>query len=219
MSKRTFKVLFAVFIVCMVICWGVIICCTLIEQEKKQSEANVKMIEAKRQALIDEYMAPFHLEDDEEVSVEKNDAPVVSSPIGESKTVPGQNGFFAYMDADAITSVWTEQYKQKVDYRLDPSGIWTYDGRYCVAVGSYYTQEIGKCIDIYLQNGNVITGILADCKADKDTDNTCRQNPNGSVIEFIVNESSLSSEVKKHGNCAYAYPEFWLSEIDHIEVY
>lgn len=218
MDKRTFKILFIAFI-CIAICCVALICYEIVDHEQKQSEANVKMIEAKRQALIDEYMTPFHLEKDEEVSIEKNDVPVVSSPIGESKEVPSQNGFFSYMDADAITSVESDQYKLKADYVLDQSGIWTYDGRYCVAVGSYYTQEIGKCVDVYLQNGNVITCILADCKDDKDTDITCRQNPNGSVIEFIVNESSLSSEVKKHGNCTYAYPEFWLSEIDHIEVY
>ena len=69
-----------------------------------------------------------------------------------------------------------------------------------------------------LKNGTVITGILADCKSDKDTDSTRRQNANGSIVEFVVNESSLSSEVKEHGSCAYAYPK-WQSEVDHIDIY
>lgn len=210
-----------IFLVCIILIIILSALCSLgwHEYAKRQEEIyeNVKELQRKTQELKDTYMAPYHFEP--EVSIAENDAPVVSSPIGESKQVPSQNGFFSYMDADCITSKGTDQYKQKSDYVLDPSGIWTYDGRYCVAVGSYYTQEIGKCIDIYLKNGNVITGVLADCKDDKDTDSTCRQNPNGSIVEFIVNEPSLSRDVKKYGNCAYAYPESWLSEVDRIDVY
>lgn len=143
---------------------------------------------------------------------------VIGDPIGQTKSVPNQNGFFSYMDADCITDTKSKQYTLKKDYRLDSSGIWTYDGRWCVAVGSYYTKEIGKYIDICLKNGTVITGILSDCKSDKDTDSTRRQNSNGSIVEFVVNESSLSKEVKKHGNCAFAYKQ-WQSEVDHIDIY
>ena len=188
------------------------------EHEKKQEEINenIKELQRKTQELEDKYMSPYHFEPDG--SVEENDTPVVGSPIGETKSVPSQNGFFSYMDADCITSVGTEQYKQKSGYRLDSSGIWTYDGRWCIAVGSYYTNQVGQYIDIVLKNGTIITGILADCKSDKDTDSTRRQNANGSIVEFIVNESSLSREVKKHGNCAYAYSQ-WQSEVDHIDIY
>lgn len=193
--------------------------CTLaLECEKERKERVVSELELKTRALESKYMSSYVLEPDPDVSIEKNDSPVLGSPIGESKSVPSQNGFFSYMDADCITSVNSDQYAQKKDYRLDSSGIWTYDGRWCVAVGSYYSTEIGKCIDICLKNGTVITGVLSDCKSDKDTDSTRRQNPNGSIVEFIVNESSLSKEVKKHGNCAYAYPQ-WESEVDHIDIY
>ena len=34
----------------------------------------------------------------------------------------------------------------------------------------------------------------------------------------LSNESSLSNEVKEHGSCAYAYPQ-WQSEVDHIDIY
>ena len=207
-----------------------LVCCILIvilsafclwfwnEYEKQQEEINenIKELQRKTDELEDTYMAPYHFEP--AVSVEDNDSPVVGSPIGESKSVPSQNGFFSYMDADCITSTSSSQYALKKDYRLDSCGIWTYEGRWCIAVGSYYSKEIGKYIDICLKNGTVITGVLSDCKSDKDTDSTCRQNPNGSIVEFIVNESSLSKEVKKHGNCAYAYPQ-WQSEVDHIDIY
>lgn len=188
------------------------------EYKQQQEETNriVKELQKKTAQLENTYMAPYHFEP--AVSVEENDTPVVSSPIGETKSVPDQNGFFSYMDADCITSVGTDQHEMKSKYRLDSSGIWTYDGRWCIAVGSYYTTKVGQYIDIVLKNGTTITGILADCKADKDTDPTRRQNANGSIVEFVVNESNLSSEVKKHGSCAYAYPQ-WQSEVDHIDIY
>lgn len=193
-------------------------CMLAIECEKERKERIVSELEERTRALELEYMSPYTFEPNPDVSIEKNDSPVLGSPIGETKSVPSQNGFFSYMDADCITSANSSQYALKKDYRLDSSGIWTYDGRWCIAVGSYYTKEIGKYIDICLKNGTVITGVLSDCKSDKDTDSTCRQNPNGSIVEFIVNESSLSKEVKKHGNCAFAYPQ-WQSEVDHIDIY
>ena len=192
--------------------WG------LYEHAKQQEESNkiIKELNIKTAELEDTCMSPYQFEP--VVSVEDNDTTVVGSPIGETKSVPSQNGFFSYMDADFITSEYTDQYKMKEGYQLDSSGIWTYDGRWCIAVGSYYTKNVGQYIDVVLENGTIITGILADCKSDKDTDSTRRQNPNGSIVEFVVNESSLSSDVKKHGNCAYAYPQ-WQSEVDHIDIY
>lgn len=208
------------FIICviMLVILGSFRAWTRYEYDKQQEETNriVKELQRKTAELEDTYMTPYHFEPD--ISVEENDTPVVGSPIGDTKSVPDQNGFFSYMDADCITSVGTDQYEMKSKYRLDSSGIWTYDGRWCIAVGSYYTTQVGQYIDIVLKNGTTITGILADCKSDKDTDSTRRQNANGSIVEFVVNESSLSSEVKRNGSCAYAYPQ-WQSEVDHIDIY
>ena len=209
---------FFIFCLVMIIILGSFRAWTRYEYAKQQEETNriVKELQRKTTKLEDTYMAPYHFEPP--VTVEDNDTPVVGSPIGERKSVPSQNGFFSYMDADCINGVGTDQLKMKEGYRLDSSGIWTYDGRWCIAVGSYYTTHIGQYIDVVLKNGTIITGILADCKSDKDTDSTRRQNANGSIVEFVVNESSLSSEVKEHGSCAYAYPK-WQSEVDHIDIY
>ena len=209
---------FFIFCLVMAIILSSLVVWAKYEYTKQQEETNriIKELKRKTAELEDTYMATYHFEPP--VIVEDNDTPVVGSPIGETKSVPSQNGFFSYMDADCITSECTDQYKMKEGYQLDSSGIWTYDGRWCIAVGSYYTKNVGQYIDVVLENGTIITGILADCKSDKDTDSTRRQNPNGSIVEFVVNESSLSSDVKKHGNCAYAYPQ-WQSEVDHIDIY
>lgn len=154
-----------------------------------------------------------------EPSVEENEQVIVKQSIGTEKDVPPNNSFKSYMDADTITSRNTDQYKLKAKYIIDEkTGIWTVDERYCIAVGSYYTQSIGTYIDVVMESGNVLHCILGECKRNRDTDYTNRQNPNGSVVEFIVNISSMPSMVRKMGNCSYACEEM-KGEIKSIIVY
>ena len=154
-----------------------------------------------------------------EPSVEENEQVIVQQSIGTEKDVPTNNSFKSYMDADTITSRNTDQYKLKAKYVIDEqTGIWTVDERYCIAVGSYYTQSIGTYIDVVMENGSTLHCILGECKRNRDTDYTNRQNPNGSVVEFIVNTSSMPSMVRKMGNCSYACEEM-KGEIKSIIVY
>ena len=154
-----------------------------------------------------------------EPSVEENEQVIVQQSIGTEKDVPSNNSFKSYMDADTITSRNTDQYKLKDKYVIDEqTGIWTVDERYCIAVGSYYTQSIGTYIDVVMENGSTLHCILGECKRNRDTDHTNRQNPNGSVVEFIVNTSSMPSMVRKMGNCSYACEEM-KGEIKSIIVY
>ena len=154
-----------------------------------------------------------------EPSVEENEQVIVKQSIGTEKDVPSNNSFKSYMDADTITSRNTDQYKLKAKYIIDEqTGIWTVDERYCIAVGSYYTKSIGTYIDVVMENGSTLHCILGECKRNRDTDHTNRQNPNGSVVEFIVNTSSMPSMVRKMGNCSYACEEM-KGEIKSIIVY
>ena len=154
-----------------------------------------------------------------EPSVEENEQVIVQQSIGIEKDVPSNNSFKSYMDADTITSRNTDQYKLKAKYIIDEqTGIWTVDERYCIAVGSYYTQSIGTYIDVVMENGSTLHCILGECKRNRDTDHTNRQNHNGSVVEFIVNTSSMPSMVRKMGNCSYACEEM-KGEIKSIIVY
>lgn len=154
-----------------------------------------------------------------EPSVEENEQVIVNQSIGIEKDVPTNNSFKSYMDADTITSRNTDQYKLKAKYIIDEqTGIWTVDERYCIAVGSYYTQSIGTYIDVVMENGSTLNCILGECKRNRDTDHTNRQNLNGSVVEFIVNTSSMPSMVRKMGNCSYACEEM-KGEIKSIIVY
>ena len=157
--------------------------------------------------------------EENELSVEENEKDVVQQCLGKQFDVPSNNSFKSYMDGDCIKSKSSEQYKLKNKYILDTeTGIWQVDGRYCIAVGSYYTDKVGTCIDVVMENGNVLECILADCKKDQDTDSLNRQNPNGSIIEFIVNMSSLPKMVRRVGDCSYA-DESMFGEIESIIVY
>lgn len=136
----------------------------------------------------------------------------------QSKDVPTHNAFKSYMDADCISSRASAQYQLKSQYELSDNGIWTVEGRYCIAVGSYYCIDIGTKIDLVMQSGETVECILADCKADRDTDCLNRQNPNGSIVEFIVRTSSLERQAKRMGDCSYADSRLF-GEIKEIRIY
>lgn len=131
--------------------------------------------------------------------------------------VPNNNKIKSYMDYKAITSTSSNQYKlQEIAYT--DNGLRMVNDRYCVALGSYYTTTIGQYVDIELENGNVICGILADCKANKDTDSTNRiHSVDGSVVEFVVDTESLDSFAKKMGDISYIND--WNSKVVNIKVY
>lgn len=129
------------------------------------------------------------------------------------------NRIKSYMPYTAITSRSSDQWKlQQIAY-TGTHGIRQVNGRYCIAVGSAYTSQIGQYIDLVLENGTTIPCILADQKADKDTnaENTITEH-DGSLVEFVVNSGSLSSMVKKMGDISYAQND-WNSMIAQIIVY
>ena len=132
--------------------------------------------------------------------------------------VPSNNSIKSYMDYRCITSPKSRQYQlqQSLAYTGD-YGIRMVGERYCVAVGSYYTTTIGQYIDIELANGEVIQGILADCKANAHTDDSNRINPNGSVIEFVVDTKVLDETARIMGDISYV--NNWDSKVVNIKVY
>lgn len=132
--------------------------------------------------------------------------------------VPSNNSIKSYMDYKFITSKSSDQYKlqEALAYTGD-NGLRMVNGRYCIAVGSYYTTKIGQYLDIELENGVVIEAILADCKADIHTDETNRINPNGSVIEFVVETGKLDNMARKMGDISYI--NGWDSKVVNIKVY
>ena len=133
--------------------------------------------------------------------------------------VPSNNGFKSYMDCKYITDITSEQYKFKYDYLNTASGIFSVDGKYVCAVGTYYATEIGTRIDLVMESGEVVECIVGDVKANQHTDSLNRQHSvDGSVVEFIVDTDSLSDKARQMGDVSYADPRL-MGEIQAIRVY
>lgn len=152
------------------------------------------------------------------INLDNVEATVEPNPNFVIRDTPSNNSFKSYMDANKIEDTTSQQFQLLSQYELSDIGVYVVDGRYCIAMGSYYTKEIGTKIDLVMENGSVVECILADCKADCDTDSTNRQNPNGSIAEFIVDTKSLSSLVKTMGNLSYAQDNL-IGEIKYVVVY
>ena len=122
----------------------------------------------------------------------------------------------SYMDYGYIKT-WKQHDLQKIAYTGN-YGISQVNGRYCVAVGSAFTTEIGTYIDLVLENGEIIPCVLADCKDDEDTDINNIITHDGSLAEFVVDTDFLSKTVKYTGDISNA-TENWKSKIIEVRVY
>ena len=134
-----------------------------------------------------------------------------------TKASPG-NTFKSYMDYRCIRNRSSRQYKlQKKAVTNKKNGLRMIDGRYCIALGSYYTRRIGAKVDLVMSSGKVIKCITADMKADKDTVNNHRQHPDGSVAEFVVDTRALSRKVRRMGDVSYI--SLFKGSIKKIRIY
>lgn len=131
--------------------------------------------------------------------------------------VPSGKLFKSYMDAHS------QQYRLKSEYVLDETGIYKVNNRFCCAIGSYYTTQIGTYFDIVMKSGEVIPCILADCKADEHTDSLGQYTvSNGSIVEFIVHTPTLIPNISNRwGNTGdvSTLGGIFDGEISYIRIY
>lgn len=170
---------------------------------------------------LSELKAPVHIV--YERMIKEDDIleePEIQEPTYKDFVVPFNFGFKSYMGYKCITSKSSPQYvlQHERAYTGD-YGIRQVDGRFCAAIGSYYTTEIGTLFDLILENGTIIPCILADQKADKDT---CSKNivteHNGCLSEFVVDMQELNSKAKQMGDISYCNDD-WNSPVAVIRIY
>lgn len=156
------------------------------------------------------------------ISTEKQitaDLPNTEKTSSGVKSAPKTSGVKSYMPYKAITSTGSPQYKLQQQAYTGTHGIRQVDGRYCVALGSFYTSKIGQKFDLVLENGTVIPCILADQKADKDTDrNNQITSHNGCMSEFVVDSQALDRNAKRMGDISYC-EQTWKSPVKQIILY
>ena len=135
-------------------------------------------------------------------------------------SVPDYSGFKSWMDYHKITMNGSEQKILQENYAYSGKyGIRQINGRYCVAIGSYFTTEIGQYFDLILKNGEVIPCILADRKDDGDTDSdNIFTSKNGCATEFVIDNDALHYLASGNGDISDCCEE-WNSPVKTIRIY
>lgn len=134
-------------------------------------------------------------------------------------SVPSTRGFKSYMDYRTITARTSKQFALQQYAQTAYNGLRTVNGRYCIALGTYFGGQIGQYCDITLNNGTVIECILGDIKADVDTeDNNIVGKINNCCSEFIIEKETLPDTVRIAGNVSKMYPD-WDSPVKEITMY
>jgi hypothetical protein len=158
----------------------------------------------------------------EMVRCSRVNASVVAAEIGTNRwckkiTVKSQ-GFKSYTKYTAITRKTSKQYKLQKEYAYTGEyGIRMVNERFCIAVGTGVTKQMGQYVDVVLENGTVIPCIVADQKADEHTKaDRITTAHNKCVCEFYL--GYVLPDIKYHGDVSYACEE-WKSPVCEFRVY
>lgn len=115
----------------------------------------------------------------------------------------GHGSYKCYMDYRCITDTSSPQWELQQGAWTDENGLRKVGDRYCVALGSAFGSTIGTEYTIELETGEMLRCVLADQKADQDTNAEHTADMNGAVIEFVVDTPCLPSEVRSMGDISY----------------
>lgn len=122
-------------------------------------------------------------------------------------STPTNSEFKAYMDYRKITNKGSKAYKLQLESETDENGLRIYDGRYCVAVGTFFDAPVGTYIDVTLTTGVTLHCVVGDIKQNAHTDERNMQCSNGNIVEFIVDTPHMDSACK-HAGSMHKLPGF-----------
>lgn len=137
--------------------------------------------------------------------------------------------FKTYMDYRCITDKTSAQYMLQMEAYTDDMGLRKYEDHYIVAMGTYYSDNVGDTFRITLDNDISFNVIVGDIKADCHTDSKNMYSPvydedgnfvSANVIEFIVDTKKLDRSVKRLGTIE-AYDDFKgnIVKIERTDIY
>lgn len=150
------------------------------------------------QTTEDQYNASKDLSDDKQISLSEValcEATSYNVPENVGKCDSTVRTHMAYTKVTSRTSAQYALLNSEDAYTDKKTGFRMYQGRYCIAVGSGYTQKVGSKIDLVMEDGSIIQCVLGDCKADKDTDAKTHTYCiwDGSVAEFIIDDAFFNT--------------------------
>ena len=127
--------------------------------------------------------------------------------------------FHSYMDYRTITDKSSAQYKLQQECWTDMMGLRRHGSDYVVALGTYFTENVGDRFTVYLDNGNHFNVIVGDIKADTHTDDTNSyvpmDNDTGNMVEFIIDEYAANTNMLMLGTVSYH--DFFNGSVINIE--
>lgn len=109
--------------------------------------------------------------------------------------------FKTYMDYRTIKNQASKQWHLQQLATTNDEGFRVFNGKYLIAVGTYYSKDVGKEFRITLSDGLTFNAIVGDIKQDIHTDKNNQYVPkNGNIIEFIVDLDKLDPLTAKLGD-------------------
>ncbi len=133
--------------------------------------------------------------------------------------LPDYPGNKTWMDWRKITAVNSRQYKLQKYAVTAYDGIRTVNGRYCIAIGTFFNAAVGQYVDLILKNGTTIECIVGDIKDDRDTDeNNVFTVHSNCCSEFVVDIEVLTKDVQVSGDTSKLYSN-WESPVQYIVVH
>lgn len=129
----------------------------------------------------------------------------------------------SYMDYKTITDKTSEQYKLQHNENIytDNEGFRKIGDNFIIAVGTYFGCNVGQEVMVKLSSGGTFKAIVGDIKADIHTDSQqhIQHKLDGSVVEFLVNQSKLEKTIKAMGDCSYSKENNFKGDVVGITVY
>lgn len=172
----------------------------LIWQVNRNIERELEVVTIYRPLFTEVLPEPYQVSKVEEIIGVQEDKELYSYNTLELPT-EATGEFKTYMDYRKITDKTSKQWNLQQLATTNEKGFRVFNGRYLVAVGTYYANEVGKELKITLDNGFVFYAIVGDIKMDTHTDANNQYVPiNGNIIEFIVDINKLDPTTKKLGD-------------------
>lgn len=132
---------------------------------------------------------------------ETEDKHNIDDVVTEIKNIPDkQTNFKSWMPYTMLSKKSLNYKTIKEDGYIDENGLCRIKEYYCVALGSYYSTELGDLFKVTLDNGNEFIFITMDHKADIHTDSNNQITvKSGCMTEFIVDKNKLNKQIKISG--------------------
>lgn len=127
--------------------------------------------------------------------------------------------FHSYMDYRKITHTNSKQYELQQKCWTDELGLRRCGTDYVVALGTYFSDNVGDRFKIYLDNGNSFYATVGDIKADSVTDElnayVPMDNSIGNMVEFIIDDKAANTNMLMLGTVSYH--DFFNGSVINIE--